>query len=109
MRVHPAARHRRARKSPNLPILIWARRKGWRRILARVGLQHVGSHGIRHRSATDIANSGVPVKVGMARVIGCKVNLALFTAAIFDNVQLGLGWRSRSMAARGTGAGQRQF
>ncbi len=26
----------------------------------------VGTHGIRHRSATDIANSGVPVKVGMA-------------------------------------------
>lgn len=22
-------------------------------------------HGIRHRSATDIANSGIPVKVGM--------------------------------------------
>jgi predicted nuclease of restriction endonuclease-like (RecB) superfamily len=27
---------------------------------------HVGTHGIRHRSATDIANSGIPVKVGMA-------------------------------------------
>src|SRR3546814_17581683 len=26
----------------------------------------VGTHGIRHRSATDIANSGIPVKVGMA-------------------------------------------
>ncbi len=26
----------------------------------------VGTHGIRHRSATDIANSGVPLKVGMA-------------------------------------------
>jgi integrase len=25
-----------------------------------------GTHGIRHRSATDIANSGIPVKVGMA-------------------------------------------
>ena len=29
-------------------------------------MPHVGTHGIRHRSATDIANSGVPVKVGMA-------------------------------------------
>lgn len=27
---------------------------------------HVGTHGIRHRSVTDIANSGIPVKVGMA-------------------------------------------
>jgi integrase len=40
--------------------------KGWRRILGRAGLPHIGTHGIRHRSATDIANSGIPVKVGMA-------------------------------------------
>jgi integrase len=40
--------------------------QGWKRILSRAGLPHVGTHGIRHRSATDIANSGVPVKVGMA-------------------------------------------
>lgn len=39
---------------------------GWRRILRRADIPHVGTHGIRHRSATDIANSGVPVKVGMA-------------------------------------------
>ena len=39
---------------------------GWRRILSSAGLPHVGTHGIRHRAATDIANSGVPVKVGMA-------------------------------------------
>ena len=26
----------------------------------------MGTHGIRQRSATDIANSGIPVKVGMA-------------------------------------------
>lgn len=38
----------------------------WRRILKRAGVPHVGTHGIRHRSATDIANSGIPVKVGMA-------------------------------------------
>jgi len=39
---------------------------GWTRILARAGVPHCGTHAIRHRSATDIANSGVPVKVGMA-------------------------------------------
>ena len=39
---------------------------GWTRILKRADVSHVGTHGIRHRSATDIANSGIPVKVGMA-------------------------------------------
>ncbi|AOI32991.1 MULTISPECIES: tyrosine-type recombinase/integrase [Gammaproteobacteria] len=38
---------------------------GWCRVLKAAGVQHVGTHGIRHRSATDIANSGVPIKVGM--------------------------------------------
>jgi integrase len=39
---------------------------GWRRILERAGIPHCGTHAIRHRAATDIANSGVSVKVGMA-------------------------------------------
>jgi len=39
---------------------------GWTRVLKAAGVPHVGTHGIRHRSATDIANSGVPIKVGMA-------------------------------------------
>ncbi len=39
---------------------------GWSRALKAAGASHVGTHGIRHRSATDIANSGIPVKVGMA-------------------------------------------
>ncbi len=39
---------------------------GWSRVLKAAGATHVGTHGIRHRSATDIANSGIPVKVGMA-------------------------------------------
>lgn len=39
---------------------------GWSRTLKAAGAAHVGTHGIRHRSATDIANSGIPVKVGMA-------------------------------------------
>ncbi|MPZ38330.1 MAG: tyrosine-type recombinase/integrase [Rhizobiales bacterium] len=38
---------------------------GWKRILERVEIPHVGTHGIRHRATTEIANSGVPVKVGM--------------------------------------------
>ena len=41
----------------------WA---GWKRILERAGLPHCGTHAVRHRAAADIANSGVPVKVGMA-------------------------------------------
>lgn len=39
---------------------------GWTRILERARLPHCGTHAIRHRAATDIANSGVPLKVGMA-------------------------------------------
>jgi integrase len=39
---------------------------GWRRMVERAGIPHCGTHAIRHRAATDIANSGVPVKVGMA-------------------------------------------
>ncbi|MCK9513415.1 MAG: site-specific integrase [Pigmentiphaga sp.] len=38
----------------------------WKRILGRAKVPHVGTHGIRHRAATDIANSGVPLRVGMA-------------------------------------------
>lgn len=37
----------------------------WKRILEASGIGHVGTHGIRHRAATDIANSGIPLKVGM--------------------------------------------
>lgn len=39
---------------------------GWGRIIERAGIPHCGTHAVRHRAATDIANSGVPVKVGMA-------------------------------------------
>ena len=52
--------------NPNLPMSKHTYYHGWKRILERAGLPHIGTHGIRHRSATDIANSGVPVKVGMA-------------------------------------------
>jgi integrase len=39
--------------------------RGWTRVLKRAGVIHVGTHGIRHRATTEIANSGVPLKVGM--------------------------------------------
>ena len=51
---------------PNRPMSKHTYYNGWRRILGRAGLPRIGTHGIRHRSATDIANSGIPVKVGMA-------------------------------------------
>lgn len=37
----------------------------WKRVLEGSGVTHIGTHGIRHRAATDIANSGIPLKVGM--------------------------------------------
>jgi integrase len=39
--------------------------RGWTRILERAEVPHIGTHGIRHRATTEIANSGVPIKVGM--------------------------------------------
>jgi len=50
---------------PNRPMPKHTYYNGWQRILGRAGLPRIGTHGIRHRSATDIANSGIPVKVGM--------------------------------------------
>lgn len=38
---------------------------GWARILKAAGVPHMGTHAIRHRATTGIANSGVPLKVGM--------------------------------------------
>lgn len=51
---------------PSKPMTDNTYHHGWRRILERAGVPHVGTHGIRHRAATDIANSGIPLKVGMA-------------------------------------------
>jgi integrase len=50
---------------PGQPMCWTAYSRGWTRILKRARIPHVGTHGIRHRATTEIANSGVPVKVGM--------------------------------------------
>jgi len=39
--------------------------KAWRRILERGEVAPCGLHAIRHRAATEIANSGIPLQVGM--------------------------------------------
>ena len=52
--------------APRSPMSKHTYHLGWKRMLERAGASHVGTHGIRRRPATDIANSGVPVKVGMA-------------------------------------------
>jgi integrase len=38
---------------------------GWRRILKIAGVQHCGTHHVRHRAATDIANAVDNVRTGM--------------------------------------------
>ncbi|MGN8198138.1 tyrosine-type recombinase/integrase [Salinisphaera sp. RV14] len=55
-----------ATRNHNKPLSPHVYYDAWRRILDRAGVPRIGTHGIRHRSATDIANSGIPVKVGMA-------------------------------------------
>lgn len=55
-----------ATRNHDKPLSPHAYYNAWRRILDRAGVPKVGTHGIRHRSATDIANSGIPIKVGMA-------------------------------------------
>lgn len=51
---------------PLKPMSPYTYYSGWSRILERAGVPHIGTHGIRHRATTEIANSGIPVKVGMA-------------------------------------------
>lgn len=50
---------------PSRPMSKHSYWEAWKRILAACGIAHIGTHGIRHRAATDIANSGIPLKVGM--------------------------------------------
>jgi hypothetical protein len=70
---------------PNLPMSKDTYYDGWRRILARVGLSHVGTHGIRHRSATDIANSGIPVKIGIVLTAHKTVTMFMRYVQTEDN------------------------
>jgi integrase len=51
--------------TPQRPMSQFTYFEGWKRVLERADIRHVGTHGIRHRATTEIANSGVPVKVGM--------------------------------------------
>ncbi|AWN17946.1 putative integrase [Salinisphaera sp. LB1] len=55
-----------ATRNHNKPLSPHVYYDAWRRILDHAGVPRIGTHGIRHRSATDVANSGIPVKVGMA-------------------------------------------
>jgi integrase len=50
---------------PSRPMSKHSYWEAWKRILAACSIAHLGTHGIRHRAATDIANSGIPLKVGM--------------------------------------------
>jgi len=81
---------------------------GWKRVLKAAGVPHVGTHGIRHRSATDIANSGVPIKVGMAltahktvtmfmRYVHTEDNPVREAAELVANRRLAITGASRSM------------
>jgi integrase len=52
-------------RDPDRPMPEGTYGKAWARILKAADVSHVGTHGIRHRATTEIANSGVPIKVGM--------------------------------------------
>lgn len=55
---------------------------GWSRALKAEGATHVGTHGSHHRSTTDTANSGIPVKVGMALTVHKTVVMSKQPAAL---------------------------
>jgi Phage integrase family len=57
----------------------------WSRMLDRAGVSHQGTHAIRHRAATEIANSGVPIKDGMA-MTGHKT-VAMFLSYVHPDEQ----------------------
>jgi len=81
---------------------------GWKRVIKAAGVPHVGTHSIRHRSATDIANSGVPIKMGMAltahktvtmfmRYVHTEDNPVREAAELVANRRLAITGASRSM------------
>ncbi|VVE19950.1 integrase [Pandoraea commovens] len=50
----------------NKPLSTRTYYQAWLRLLDRASVPKVGAHGIRHRSAPDIANSGAPIEIGTA-------------------------------------------
>ena len=60
----------------------WA---AWGRILKQAKVTHVGTHAVRHRAATDIANSGLPLKVGMALTGHKDIHVFMRYVHIVDN------------------------
>ncbi|TJV06495.1 MAG: hypothetical protein E5Y12_04585 [Mesorhizobium sp.] len=73
---------------PNVPMSKHTHCHRWKRILERAGPPHIGRHVIRHRSASDIANSGVPVKVGMELTTLGYRGGQLFRRVLFPQVAL---------------------
>ncbi|XJJ69826.1 tyrosine-type recombinase/integrase (plasmid) [Novosphingobium sp. BL-8A] len=65
---------------PAQPIQYQSYRRAWKKALQVSCVEYVGTHGIRHRAATDIANSGVPIKVGMA--LTAHRQLSIFMAYV---------------------------
>lgn len=58
-------------KDKAAPLPMSTLEKAWGRILRRAEVKPCGLHAIRHRAATEIANSGIPMQVGM-RLTGHK-------------------------------------
>jgi integrase len=55
-----------AMKDTSRPLGKFTYSHAWARILKKAEVLHVGTHGIRHRAATDIANSVTNIRTGMA-------------------------------------------
>lgn len=83
-------------------------KNGWTRILERAEVPHVGTHGIRHRAATDIANSGVSVKIGMALTAHKTATMFMRYAHAEDNPVREAAERVASLRKELVGGGQEQ-
>src|SRR5262249_35050326 len=58
-------------KDRGVPLSMNTLQAAWRRILKRARVEHCGLHAIRHKAATEIANAGLPLQIGM-RLTGHK-------------------------------------
>lgn len=83
-------------------------KNGWTRILERAEVPHVGTHGIRHRAATDIANSGVSVKIGMALTAHKTATMFMRYVHAEDNPVREAAERVASLRKELVGGGQEQ-